>query len=363
MENPSKINSTSSTEQVENFISFKEIILKIKMFGQELYLRKWWIGLVAILTAGFFIVSTETPVKAVSTYPATLIFILTENNGRDAGTILGQNNSTAIKRILKIVKTKNILYKVLFQKVKIKEKEDLLANHLIDIYKIHNEWDAIGATQEQQTINLTGFYFKQSNVDEFPPNAHKAAHRIYQLVMGLVEMKHDRSTNFLELYATTQEEELSILLLKLIYQELHDFYLQDVVEKPQHMLNLLQTRGDSILASLKFLETTMANYNKQQGYLSNKAHLKKGQLSRQISFSSATYREIIKNKEAVLFRLQNQTSLLKIIDQTYPPITANIPTSIKSQRLEKGLLGAITGAIAAIFWFVFRKSYRELMAD
>lgn len=360
-----KSTEKNDSEEIEKFISFKEIILSIQALGRELYLQKWWIGTVAMIMAGVFYLSNRIPqIQDIEeTYSASLIFMLTENNGREAGTVLGKHNNIAIKRMLKLAKTKNIIYKVLFNKVIINEKEDFVANHLIDLYRFHRKWRLLNTTETQQLYDLSTFYFEHGEITEFTPKMHQAAQSISALLPTLIHIRYDGPTNFLELHATTNNEELSLLLSQKMYQEIHNFYLQDVIEKPKYTFNFLQARSDSILTKLTALEADMANYNRHQGFLSNEEHLTKIQLTRQVSFLTATYRELIKSKEAILFRLQSQTSLLRIIDQTYPPLSPNITSTPEENKLKQVIIGAITGAILAILWFILRKSYRKLMAD
>ena len=70
---------TNPSEEIEKFISFKEVILKMKDFCQVLFQQKWLILIVSFVSGVLFYLQSNPSKTPSSLYEAKLTFILTNN--------------------------------------------------------------------------------------------------------------------------------------------------------------------------------------------------------------------------------------------------------------------------------------------
>lgn len=359
METLSRNHIKMPVEPVEQLNSFKEVVLKIRSFGQEIYRFKYWV----ILSILIFSINSLYQNKGLkTTYPAELTFMLNENNNNlenSSGFLLSLGRRATelnFARIEKLATTKNLINKVIFRKTLLKGRKDFIANHIIDMYQFHKLSKPKTNTNESTKLSL---YFTQDDFSKFTPEEHITFKSIQDLLNGIVKTSLDSKTNFLELRVNSLNESLSILLMKIFYEELRKFYIQDATAIPRINLQQLQTRADAIYPKLKIKEQLMNTYLHDKSFLNRTDYIQKTDVARDKELLSVAYVEILKNQEKIRYQLQTNTPFFQIIDQDYSPITPIIPSKMK---LKSVLLEGLLGGFLVILLIIIRKSYLDAMA-
>lgn len=367
---PSSKNNNVS-DSVEQLSSFRDVVLKIQAFSRELYQSKWWIMLSMALIGSVSLIRT---LYQDTTYPVNLTFVVKEESGsmgNSASAVLGQLafgkslGAFNLEKIVELTNTKNIVHRALFNKVTIEQKEDFLANHLIDTYDLQELWkDTDSSSDTQGTSSVGKTSFTQDSLIHFSLKEHEVFNALYHLVVGtdnnkgIMTISYQENTGFLAITVKSVEENLSIELVKKIYKEISEYYVQEVTEKPKHTFKVLQKKADSIFYTLKVAERQLANATQRnQGFLSKPELLKEAELSREVQILTIMYGEVLKNKETSAFLLENQTPLFQVIDRPFRPIRPERPSKLLAL-----LLGIFVGGFLAILAILGRRAYLEAMS-
>lgn len=345
-------------------ITLKELIEKIGEFWQETWKNKWWIILVAALVASIFLLRAWlTP----STYPATLTFMVNEEDGGGiggVGAILGQfgfggggkAGSFNLDKILELSKSRKIVQSTLFKKVTVDGKEDFFANHIITLYKMHEKW-------EDDTTGLTGFYFTRGMVDSFNRVEYNALKYVYEQVRGgenvdgILGSSYNDDTGILSLNMNAYSEDLSIKFIDSLYRELSNFYITNTIEPQQKTVDNLVGKVDSLRKRLQSINYALADFeDRSYGIIDRKSDLEKTRLQIDQQVTATAYGEALKNLELVDFSLKNATPAFQLIDAPIPPIKP-----VGSSKLKAIIIGGFIGGFLALIFFVGRKIIRDAM--
>ena len=79
---------------------------------------------------------------------------------------------------------------------------------------------------------------------------------------------------------------------------------------------------------------------------------------RRIEVLNAMYLEIVKNLELSKITLLNQTPIINIIDEPILPLDED-----KKSKTLAGLLGGFLGGFLSLCFFIFRKLFKDALAE
>ena len=347
----------------EEDITLKQVILTTQEFYEEV-LRNWkWIILFTIPFIAFMLYNA---ISTPAIYPATLTFMVNEDDGNSMGgisAILGQfgiggarKGKNNLDKILELASSRKIISSVIFEKRKVDGKEDYIANHLIFLYEFHDKWD-------EDTTGLDGFLFIHDSIAIFNKTENKALKSVYRKIVGnekkpgILTTSYDEETGIMSIGVSAQSEYCSIELSKLVYEKLSDFYIEKTTEKQNETFKVVQFKADSIKQLLNVKEYALANFkDSNRGLWATKTKLKELQLQRDVQVLNVMYGESLKNLEIADFSLRNRTPFVQIIDEPIAPITP----SVKS-KLSAIFIGGILGVFLSVSYFVFWKIFRDTM--
>ena len=347
----------------EDEITLKELILKVQEYFWEV-VRNWkWVVLITIPFVAFFLYKAiSTPV----TYQAELTFMVNEDDGGGLGgmsAILGQfgiggggRGKNNLDKILALAKSQRIIHETLLTKVEVEGKEDYIANHIINFYGPSEEWT-------NETSDLASLYFRQDSVASFDRATMKTLKSVYQKVIGsakvtgLLSTGYAESTGIMFLKTTSEKEELSIQLLKVLYDNLSKFYVTKTIEKQQQTFDVMFEKVDSIKEEMTKKEYALANFlDTNRSLLNNRSKLTQMRLKRDIQVLTEAYGASLKNFEIADFSLKNKTPFIQIIDTPFAPLP------VVSASMKKNLiLGVFLGGIVGLLFVVGRKILRDTM--
>ena len=345
-------------------VALKDIFLKIKEFTIEV-LNNWKLLLVFIIPfAAYFLVKAFL---SDPTYSARLTFMINEEEGggaSGASTLLNQfglgkggGGNYNMEKILELSKSRKIVQNTLFDSMMVNGHNDLIANHIIDIYNLHDEW-------KKSSLGKNKFKFTRSQPGEFNRTENTVLLKLYRKIignetqLGLFSKSLNEDTGIMTLSSKTTSEELSIKLLNSIYNNLSAFYIDKAIEKQRFNLNLIAAKTDSIKNALNIADYNLANFrDSNRGLWTKKAELREDQLSREVQILTIMYGESIKNLEYADFSLRTKTPFIQLVDAPISPIPANMVSKVMAFAI-----GVFIGAFLGIAFIIARKVFRDIMS-
>ena len=345
--------------QHEDEISIKELILKAQevlrvLRTEVLGKHKWVIVLVTVL-AGFgfgFKAYTTKP-----TYTADLTFILKESaGGGGLNALMGQlsfiggmgGGSTSADKLLAIALSDNILERVVLDTATVNGKEDLVGNHLISTYELHEQW-------EKDTV-MRGYTF--TDVQNSARN--KAIKAITTMLRkNICTISFEKKSNIIATAVVVEDDEELALAISLVwYDNLSSYFMNSAIAPQQRNLETLSAKADSIFALLNGAESSFAVNSDKRGVINMQNKLPVGRSSRNMQMYGTMYGEVIKNKETVEFMLKTSTPSLEVLDTPFAPLEP-----IKRGTILMVVLGCLAGAVLSVGWFSVRIFFRNITAD
>lgn len=347
-------------------ITLKELIQIIKKLWAEVWLNRKLVIIVSILLgASLFIKTLIAPV----TYTAELTFMVNEDEGGGSGALnsilgtFGFGGTTSehnFEKILTLSKSRRIIGRSIFEKAKINGREDYLANHIIGIYGLHEQW-------EDSENGLKDFFFTSSDQQNFSVIENVVLKTIIGNIVGNVDRgvdglflnSYNEDTGIMSLTVTSLSETLSIQLVKSIYKKLSVFYIDKTVERQQKAFDVTKTKVDSLNRLLNLKESEYLKYQDSYRQLSLKQYeSQKVKLERNLRVLTIAYGEALKNLEISDFGLKNATPFFQEIDSPISPLK---PSFAILSLIKNLIIGSILGGIFSVFWITVRKIYRDAM--
>ena len=305
-------------------VTLRELFLKIKEYYQEVVSKWKVIALIAFLFALFFV--GKAYLKE-STYTAHLTFMVNEDEGGRGGAIsglLGQfgfsgggSGKFNLPKIIELARSRHIFENAIFDSCIINEKNDYIANHLIDLYELHISW--------VESDQLNGFYFQDSNAEAFGNTENSALLTLYDKTVGSAKNPGIYSTTFrddtgiLSMTTSCANEMISLFLTEAMYKSLSSFYIEKSIEKQESTYQLMKGKSDSILIALNSLQSRMLKFSDTHLGITLSQHTApRLEMQRDIQVLTIAYGEAVKNVELADFALKNATVAYygkKIINQ------------------------------------------------
>ncbi len=346
-------------------ITIKELILKLQEYWKNLWKNKFWIIAAAILGASLFLANAFL---AETNYRSRLTFMINEDEsgkGGGIGSLLGQfglgggssGGKYNLDKIIALSKSRNILQEVMFVKTKLGDKEDYIANHIIDLYDFHDKW--------AENVGLNGFYFQRDSLALFDRIENTALLNVYSQIIGnksvdpILLPSYDDDTKVLILNTVCKSEELSIQILDTVYNRLSLYYVSRAIEPQYNTYFTLKAKTDSLQNRLQSIRYSIAKFSDtNRKLLDNTSSIRLEGLRVDQTITATAYGEAIKNLELADFTLRNETPVFQIIDAPIIP-ASRVPNS-KSKAI---ILGGFLGVFFACFFFVLRKIFRDIMSE
>ena len=354
-----------STPQDEE-LTLRDLLSRLREYAAEI--RRCWLT-VALICLPFLVWQGYLAFTTPVVYPAALTFMVDDDTGGGAGLInsllgdigLGtrENNND---KITELAKSMRIMRKVLFQKAEVGGQTDYLANHFIRIQKLHEEeWYKKPKSPGQPSLN--GFLFARDSFEQFSRLEYAAFKSIYGILLGdekhtpLFSTRTNQDSGIMSLALSTRSEELTIALLRAIFDQLSAFYILSSTEKQQATFDIIQAKADSIRQLLTGTERRAAQFREQNNLLLRPTdQLPTERMGREKGMYTLMYAEALKNLELADFALRNKVPYIQPIDLPIPPI-APAPYGKKKALL----LGLGLGLFVGGLFVVGRKLVREQM--
>jgi hypothetical protein len=344
--------------------SLRQSLKTFKDYLRMLF-KNWWIIALVSLLFGIrnYILAKSNDVD----YLASQSFMVKEDEGSGSlfSNILGQfglkgggrKGDYNLDKLMEISKSKKIMTRTLFERCEINKKNDLLINHIIEIYELSKTWDSELA--DFQGFNSTKASSKKRAEGPFKRHEHKAINEVYKLILGYggqsgkMGINYSDESGIIYLNFLTRNEELSKAMTGLLYDNLSEFYINQAKEKQEITLDKLEEKRDSLHSILVSKEFELAKLTDQgYGVIMQQDKVVKSRLTSEIFLVNTMYSELIKNVENAAFSLKNSTPIFQTIDQPQFPLQIIAKPTIISV-----LKGLIIGGLLAIAILVGRRLF------
>lgn len=349
----------------ENDVSLKDLIFKLKEYWLESK-RNW--KLIAIVTGSLLtFMFVYNYVILPDTYSAKVTFMLNDDSDAPSGlsSIIGligggSSSNYSLDKVIALALSRRIIEDALFSKGTIRGKNDYYANHLIRAQNFHFKWKWFSP-------DLANFYFERDSTAAFSRKENKALLYIYAMIAGNPDQGVDgylksnvsETSGIMSLSLTTNSEELSIQLMRKIYEKLGTFYVDKTIEKQKFTYDLIRQKRDSIYRALNRTDYSQASFQDTHfGLIMQTPRVSGIQIQRQNQILGLMYGEAVKNTETADFALKNKIPFVQAIDLPISPLRSNTPGWIKLT-----IIGLFLGLFLSVGFIIVRKVIRGAMKE
>ena len=247
----------------------------------------------------------------------------TGRGGKDAG--------SGLEKVLQLFKSKSIIEKALFQKVKVDGKEDYVANHMMNIYGLDKFCDEYTSNTKwlDPIRNLKTHTFKSDKIETYTNEEKLILIVLYEAISGdanqgidpMILPTLDDKSNIMSFGVTTKSQDLTIALIEGIFAELSQFYVDQTVEKQNKIFKIVSEKKDSLAEVLTSADTDLAKFeDSNRSLVWVTGELTKVRLQRKARIAEIMYGEVAKQLEMADFALKRKIPYVKIIDMARKPL-------------------------------------------
>lgn len=346
-------------EQYNDEIQLKDILIKLSEYKTYLLKKKFTIIGFSFL---FFIIGIFNSIYTETRYNAELTFVVEGEKGVGSlgamsgiasqfGFDVGSGSSATFSQsnILELLKSRGVIVSALMQSSKLNGKEDLLIEHYLELNKIKESW------LQNEDFEGVSFHVSKSIVHDSISGAVWASIIENKLI---VELESD-DANIINLSYSSLDDEFAKSFVETLINEMSKMYISHQTAQANNTLDFLQNRADSVFSELELAEEDFARIKDiNQRIVKATGRLKELQLMRRVEVLNAMYLEIVKNLELSKITLLNQTPIINIIDKPVLPLEED-----KISKTLAGLLGGFLGGFLSVCFFIFRKLFKDALAE
>lgn len=340
-------------------ITLKYLILKVKEYSKEV-VRNWWILLLFIIPITGYMYYEALNFKP--TYKATLTFIVNDDKGASMGlaAALGGfgdlgGGSSKLDKIIELSKSRKILQTALFKRGIINGVEDYFANHLIKDQDLHKKW-------EKDTTGLKGFLYKKDSTNF--NNFNRVENTVLLDLQNLLVVEkpifggsYDKKSEIMKLTLNTRNEELSILLLRVIYSDLSSYYIDKATSKEKKTYGIFKNKADSLKSLALSKDRSADEYeDNHRGSLFLQDKREADRKKKDAILYATLYGETEKNLNMASFALESKSPYIQDLDMPIAPIKPEQKSKIKAI-----VIGIISGFFLGIFIITIKKITKDLI--
>jgi len=244
---------------------------------------------------------------------------LTSQFGIDLGGLGGQNSIFSGDNILDIIKSRNIIEKVLLSQVDSNNYKH--PTTLADVYlKLHHS--SVGVNIESDRYNKINFAIYQHDENNKRLN-DSVLYLIYKdVVKNSIEVDHlNKKGTIIKLSTTSLDETFSKIFTERLLLEAKNLYVNIKTTTSQDNVNRLQAKADSlynIFHNQSFQYASLQVVDENLAFTQTKVPVELKQ--KDINIAMTIYAEVVKNLELAKISLSQQTPVIQVIDVPKYPL-------------------------------------------
>ena len=340
-------------------IQLKDILVKFSEYKIYLYQKKFSIIICACL---FLLIGIGINFMLEPKYNAELTFVIEGDQGGSPlnglasissqfGVDFGgkQNGTFSANNIIELLKSRGVIVSALMHSGTVNKKSDLLIEHYLEINRIKDDWG-----EDEQ---FKGFSFHKKNT-----YVHDSiSGRVWSTIIKdnlTVDFQTD-DANIITLSYFSLNEEFAKEFAEKLIDQMSKMYDAHQTAQANNTLDFLQNRADSVFSELEIAEQQYAKVTDiNSRIVKASGRLKEMQLLRRVEVLNTMYLEIVKNLELSKITLLNKTPIINIIDKPVLPLPED-----KTTPIILALIGMLLGGFLSSFYFVFKKLFRDALAE
>ena len=347
-------------ENYNDEIQLKDILIKLSEYKTYLFKKKFTIVSISFLC---LVVGILFAIQSETKYNAELTFVVEgEKGGGSLGAmsglasqfgfdIGGGSGSTTFSQqnILELLKSRGVVKAALMQSQMINGNDNLLIEHFLSINKFKESWS--------ENDDFKGVSFHDKNSYTHDSISGLIWSRIVEKNL-VIELENDEA-NIINLSYKSVSPNYAKYFVEALIDEMSKMYIKHQTAQASNTLDFLESRADSVFSELEIAEQEFAKVKDiNQRIVKASGRLKELQLMRRVEVLNAMYLEIVKNLELSKITLLNQTPIIQIIDTPILPLEQD-----KSSKSLAGILGAFLGGFLSVCFFIFRKLFKDALAE
>jgi hypothetical protein len=363
--------STMNTQETDDNISLKELILKLREWVGYL-LSKWLIVLVCGILGGALGFTYALYKKPV--YIASTTFVLEEGEksgglGQYAGIAsmvgidLGGGGGGIFQgdNILELYKSRSMIVKTLLTSINNDGKDQLLIDQYISFNKLREKWSSEPA--------LKNIQFKTYNIKDSKTKSLQFT-RLQDSILGtivndinsnyLIVAKLDKKLSIIKADVKSLDESFAIGFNNQIVKNVNDFYIQTKTKKALDNVSILQQKTDSVRSVMNGAIYSSAVVSDATPNLNPTKQVQRIAPMQRSQFTAETNKlvlgELVKNLEMSKIALRKETPLIQVVDQPVLPLYVD-----KLGKLKGLVLGAFALSFFSVLFLLIKRIYKNLM--
>ena len=340
-------------EQYNDEIQLKDILIKFSEYKKEIWKKK---GKIILFSFLFFVLGVTIAFLSTTRYKANLTFVVEDATGGNPlgpmtgiasqfGFNLGGTSSTTFSQqnIMQLLKSRGVVESALLRKGNLEGKNNLLIEHYREAWEENEEFDGVN-------FNNPLTLYHDSIMGEI----------WNQIIESDLEIEiQNEEANIITLSYISTDENFAKQFTETLIDEMSKMYITHQTKQARNTLDFLQDRADSVFVELDKAEQEFARVKDvNQRIIKASGRLKELQLMREVEVLNTMYLEIIKNLEISKMTLLNQTPIIQIIDKPILPLEEE-----KISKILAGILGGFLGGFLSVCFFVFRKLFKDALAE
>lgn len=352
---------TADNQQLEQEVSLKDLIYKIKDW-QRYFVKKWgWILLGTLVVGG---IGFSYAYSKKMLYVADLTFVVEEHSSsamggyaslaNQFGLDLGSSGGSGVfsgDNVMEFLRSRLMIEKVLLSSVDYQGQKITLGDLFIKTNGIAKKWD-----KRPELANFA-----------FPLNAEpNALNRLQDSVLGLLHeiiivanlkvTKPDKKLSFVQVECLTPNEIFSKLFTERLVSQATKFYIDSRTQRSQESVDRLERQSDSILYALNKSTYSAAagedlNLNPSKHIATVNAEF----ATRDKNILTVMYEEVRRNLEMSKINLAQETPIIQIVDSPQFPLK-----KAKPSILIFSVAGCIVGALFTVFGLGVSRIFSDL---
>lgn len=341
-------------------INLRDLILKVISWWNYL-IGRWRIILIAILIGG--VLGLGYAYKSVTTYKASLNFVLEEQNTGSVGSMSSLASMIGISlgglegaglfsnsNIMEFIKSKRIIKRTLLTSVDIDGTKQLLVDRYVKMNNLKESW---------KNSKLENFHFVAGDTSNFIQDS--ILNQFYKSILknNLLIDKSEKSATIIQLDIESEDELFSKMFCESLIKNVTDFYIQTRTKKSAENLSILTKQVDSVRSELNaaiggVASAAEANPNPNSAFQTLRVPSQRRQVD--VQANSAILSELVKQQEIARLNLRNDKPIIQILDKPSLPLDRQ-----SLGKLKAFIVGAFFSGFLVITYLIIHGIYIEVM--
>lgn len=303
-------------------LSLADIYLSFRNFGRYA-LQKWWIALIilVVVMSGAILWWNSQP----ETYSTKLTYIV-EGGGGGGSAVLAQlgigggGDGPNIDRIEEVAKSNLVGLSILNDTIVVNGQADLFGNHMIRYSGLRKMWLENGMAEEDM-LYLPGEESSLSR-EQLALRKRLLSNLYYKGEVGpMVVIETDPLTTIATVTTTSQNEEITVALANLQFDQLQHFYFEKTQARQLDNINVTKNLADSLLQRITVLQGSISRMNDRgANIVLNDSKRRLLQLQQEEQRTQVAYAEAYKSLQLAKFNLRTSRPNIEVIDRPFLPL-------------------------------------------